>query len=131
MVEYKINIWGNSFRYEPSTNEILIASVDISILSDREISEYVADSLTHEYVHKVLYDMFGFTTTKLFDSIQQYFRNTSIQEKVFGIKEHTGKECYHKFIEREGFKAFLEYYHIDEHDIIQANIACKRRNINE
>lgn len=131
MVEYKMNIWSKCFRFEPKTNTIYIASVDMSVLSDNEILEYVSDSLTHEHIHKILFEQFDVTTCKLFDAIQQHFRNTKLINRVFDISEHTGRETWDKFIKREGFNAFLESYHIDKQDIIRANITCKRRNINE
>lgn len=127
MVEYRINYWNPCFTFKEKTNEIHIASTDMSMLSDSELSDYISDSFTHEYIHKVLYDMFDITTCKLFDGIQQYFRNTSLQETIFGNKENTGRECYHKFIERVGFKGFLEYYHIDNDNFNQAFILCSSR----
>ena len=131
MTYYKINIWSKCFRFEPSTDTIYIASVGMSLLSDNELSEYVSDSLIHEHIHKVLFEQFNLTTCKLFDAIQQHFRNTELINRVFGINEHTGRETWEKFIRREGFNAFLEAYHIDRYDIVQSTIKCNRRNINE
>ena len=122
MTEYKIDHWSNCCGFDYLTDTILLASHNTDILSDEELLDYMVDTLIHEYIHKVLYDMFGITLTKLFDVVERYFRSTRLTEKTFGAKEHTGMECWYKFIERCGFQAFLEQYHIDNNNLNQAYI---------
>lgn len=125
MVEYKINYWKKSSSYDQHTDTILLGENGLSHLSDNEQIEFTADILTHEYTHKVLYDMFGLTTTLLFDAIQQHFRNAPLHEKA--LEQCIDNETYQSFIRRAGFNAFLEHYHISDNNFNQAYIICNNR----
>lgn len=130
MVEYKINVWRNSCRYETQTDIIHIGSKNLNNLSDNEVIEYVSDSLTHEHIHRVIYKMFNSTTTKLFDGIEHNFRNETLHVKGLsniGELMYKTQETYRSFIKRRGFSAFLEYYHISNNDFNQSNIICNKR----
>lgn len=100
-----------------------------NILTDDEFSEYLSDALTHEHLHKVLHELFNYTVSKLFDGIEEYFRNHALHEKQIRgrnlINEHLiPHESYRTYIKRCGFKSFLWYYDITQEDVIQAKQIC-------
>lgn len=125
MVEYKVNTWRVKSSYDEKTDTILLGGGDFSMLSDSEEIEFVTDIIIHEYMHKVLYEMFDLTLTKLFDAIQQHFRDVSLHERI--LAQHIFQETYQSYIKNNGFKAFLEYYHIDNDNFNQSFILCNSR----
>ena len=94
-------------------------------LSNDELIKLVSDNLIHEHIHMILDHQFDATTCKLFDGIQQYFRNAELHEKIV---DGAINETYHKFIKREGFNAFLDYRNISHAEIERAYIICNKRN---
>lgn len=124
MTSYRINPYKPVCSCDVKTGDIYLGMRD-NILSEDETATYIADSLIHEHVHKILFDWFDRTTSKLFDGIQQHFRNTTVHEKL--LNDAPGQETYHKYIERKGFKAFLNYYDIDNDEFNQACALCNNR----
>lgn len=115
-IEYVLN-YKPTFQFSQRNYQILIGGNKESYngFSDDEISEYISDALTHEYIHKIIYDLFkDDTLCKLFDAVQQYFRNTELLTRIFEKINHITWNIY---IDRYGFDDFLEHYHIDENDV--------------
>lgn len=100
-------------------------------LTDEELSNYIADSLTHEHIHNALLKMFNITVTKLFDVVQQYFRDVKLHEKIINIHKlcysSSGKITHQQFIKQYGISIFLSKYNITGGDMINAKIMCNNR----
>lgn len=134
MVEYIIKkISSSTFGYNCIDNYISISSSKkvMDSVNELEYSEYIADSLTHEYMHHILFKLYGVTVCGLFDTIQQHFRNTQLHEKIIKIENTTGDKIKHMshtdFIKLKGFKAFLDGYNITQSDINNAKLTCNQR----
>lgn len=125
MTEYIINKFHKVCSFRPAINTITIGMQDTEILTDDELSEYVSDCLTHEYMHKVLFDMYGNEVSSLFDAKEYLFRDNELHEKILLFPRWS----YQSYIKTFGFNAFLRYYGLDEYDILQANIVCNTRRV--
>ena len=144
MVEYHIKSSGSGFTFcFPDNIFMQFKQYD---LTDDEMIEYISDSLTHEHIHKILYELFNNVVSKLFDSIEDNFRNDELHRKllVFVNKEflinseikNDDKEWYNnresltykQFIEKYGFKQFLVYYGLTYNDTL---IAKKLTNLRD
>lgn len=121
MTEYIINFDEKTFAYRAFTDEISIATQNLDMLSDNELTEFMSDCLIHEYVHKVLYALFDGVVSKLFDGIEYLFRNDELHERTLESPRFT----YQSFIKKQGFNKFLDYYNLDKQDVINANILCQ------
>ena len=69
-------------------------TIDISQLTDDQVTEYISDVLLHEHMHMVLFDLFdSFTICAMFDIIERHFRNMPLFKSLVppGIMTHTEK----------------------------------------
>lgn len=131
-IDYEITTEGD-FSYKPYSNVICIgmSSKVYDEISETELSEYIADSLTHEHVHHILFREFNITVTKLFDVVQQYFRNVHLHEKIINIHRKIDsssfKITHEKFIKVYGIINFFMNYGISDNDLRNARILCNYR----
>lgn len=97
-----------------------------NILSDNDFSTFLSDTLIHEFLHGLLLEQFDMTVCKLFDVVEHFISNTRIKEKVFKNIQIAKNSHYpitwHNSIIIGGFEVFLQDYHIDKNDLIQAFI---------
>lgn len=124
--EYVLNP-KNSFAF--NSNEYVIRfggkQKVYDILSDDELLEFISDSITHEHIHKAIFDLFeNDTSSTLFDVVQQYFRNTKLANKIFN---QNGQMSWDEYIERNGFDVFLEEKYISDNSFYNAFESCNRR----
>lgn len=126
MTNYKIK-WGLSHTCSYArSGDILLAEAGLNKLTDSEQIEFLGDILLHEHIHKVLHELFDITTCRLYDSVEHYFRQfPGIQIKSIG--NNMIVESYQSYINRLGFQAFLDWYHIDNDNFNQAFILCSSR----
>lgn len=81
-------------------------------LTDDELVEFVSDSITHEYIHHILSNMFSITVSCLFDAIGDGFRNTKLSRKVIkSIKYDV--EVWTDVIKRDGIDMLIRDYNLD------------------
>lgn len=94
--------------------------------TDDEIIIVIGDILTHEHIHKAIYDLFGNEIlTRLFDAIEQYF--DTCRELTIKFLKSEGLITWEKALKEDGFKHFLERYNIDKSLLINAQVVCERR----
>jgi len=93
-MEYVIRKYGGrGFCYNPNSDRIEFNHED-NLLTDEELSEYLCDSIIHEYIHKILYDMFNARVSKLFDLVDHYFRNEELHVKYLEkFNSELNSEC--------------------------------------
>lgn len=96
------------------------------ILTDKDFSTFVSDTITHEFLHALITTTFNINTSKLFDAIGHLFGRDKLLESVFKdirVKENSKYPVtWHNSIITEGFDIFLQDYHINNIDLIQAYI---------
>jgi len=122
------------FSYIP-VSDIILIGISPKVydkLTDNELLEYIADSLTHEHIHRALFKIFDLTVTKLFDTIQQHFRNVRLHEKIINthnqIYSSSDKMTHEKFIKDYGLNAFFREYRLSIFDVNDAEILCNYRS---
>lgn len=124
MTDYVINHRKHTFSYRLQTDEITIACYSLDNFTDLEITEFISDCLIHEHIHRAIYKFFDNITTMLFDAIEYLFRNDELHKRhLKGTKRFT----YQIRIKSRGFNEFLDYYGLDNYDVLQANILCNTR----
>ena len=96
------------------------------IFSDNDFDAWLCDVITHEFLHRLLLKEFDITVCKLFDAIEHFIRNSDMTTKLFkyirNIENSDYPMTWHDSITNEGFKAFMEHYHISNNNLIQAYI---------
>lgn len=96
------------------------------LLSDNNFDTFLADTITHEFLHGLLLKEFDITTCKLFDTVEHFICDANIKETLFKYMRNIDNDdfpiTWKQSIITEGFNEFLAYYHIDKQDIIQAYI---------
>lgn len=135
-MEYKINKDKTGFLFNPHSDEIEFSMSQglYEHLTTNEVSSYISDSLTHEYMHKVLFDKYGVTASKLFDTRQQHFRDVLLHEKIIrlgniyaAVSTWHREIAHHIFIKKYGVDAFFKQLGITSDDIKYVEIMCKYR----
>lgn len=124
MVEYKLQD-ENCFSFGAHNDTIYFGLKEHGKLSDSELINFVSDCITHEYIHKVLYDLFDFTTSRLFDMMEQYFRIISLHEKAIS---DTTRMTYQQYINYFGIDRLFDRFGVSNSDIKEAQILCNNRN---
>lgn len=114
---------GKGSGYMPSTKQIVLACErNVSELPEEELHKQYADTLTHEFIHYLLHKEFNLTISKLFDTVEQYFRiyPDIINNLYKGVS-------WHDWIGRNGYDAFHRRYHITNYDMDKAREVANRR----
>ncbi len=95
-------------------------------LSETEFDTFLSDTITHEFLHGLLGTLFNMTTSKLFDTIEHFFNDTYLKEKVFNYiaKDESWHSpiTWHNSIISNGLDSFFADYHIDNIARIQSYI---------
>jgi len=99
-------------------------------LSDDDLFKYYLDVYNHEYLHHVLYNLFGENRILcyLLDVIQQHLRlefYNDIKHKIYN--EHTSKITWDKYIKMFGIKRFFEKYGIEPHHLLRVKELTTKR----
>jgi len=81
-------------------------------LTDKEVIEFTADSITHEYIHHILKHLFPQEVTYLFDAIGDKLRRKSLTRKVF--KCFGTVSVWEDAIKEDGFDRLLDEYWLDK-----------------
>lgn len=132
-VDYKINMLQKGFTYNPFYDSISFNMTPqvYEQLTDKELLTFVSDSLTHEHIHSVLYELYGHTACRLFDVVQQYFRETALHEKTINIfnniKQTNNRITHHGYIEKFGILSYFKKYGITSDDVMNASVICSQR----
>lgn len=123
-MEIIINNYGLKFTcYQPHENTITLGLEFHQLekeLSSIELSKYVSESLTHEFLHSLLKKDYNDTVSKLFDAIEHFIGDFDFKKRIFSIIP--GFDTWQSVIQNEGFEVFMAGYCIDKHDINQAFI---------
>lgn len=127
-VEYALNRRGCGVQH--CTGVILLGTQPnlnfTEVLKDNEIDIYLSDTITHEFLHELLEIKFSNTVCKLFDIIQECFReDIHVLEKLY---KNTGCRTWDETKRVEGIQFLLDRYCIDDTDINQAFIICNTRS---
>lgn len=124
-MEYKINLYGIGSCYSQELDTIFLGDLlnANKKLSENKFSEYIADVITHEFIHSLLYKKFNSTVSALFDIIGHYFRDIKLLEKVCN-ETYIGTP-WHIYIKEKGVHAFFEDYSITDNDLFIANAICR------
>jgi len=137
-VNYKIgNSISSEFSYSPMLNTISFSKLDLKDIPENRIDEFISDSLTHEFLHALLYKEFNIDISIMFELIEHYFRNDNLHKEFINNynKYHSlQKATYQQYIDKNfngNFNIFLEEMHISEIDKIQAYIIANNRLKNE
>jgi len=74
-MEYKIlkdsnGTWNYSADHD--SIEMNMGPKETKWLSDEELIQYTADVLSHEHIHRALYNLFGWETCSLFDFVEHH-----------------------------------------------------------
>lgn len=135
MTEYNIRHDKASFAYDPHNGHIEIGFKD-GLLPDKDIIGFTSDGLTHEHMHMVLDELFGDTTCSLYDVIAHNFWDESRYRRY--VKKYNDTVNINGFrftwlqaIEKDGITQFLKDRQIDGYDILNANLKCNTRGLNE
>jgi len=139
-MQYEIS---NQFVFKPNYNinhcVITIGYKNINRankLTDDELITNTSESLTHEHIHYILFKLFGYETSALFDTIGDGLRNDiNLLRKICYEKKpktindlHAYDEVLHSDkINIIGIKVFLYDRRITSFDIFQANNICNNR----
>ena len=127
MTEYitsKCNDGG--FFYLNNQKIIELSNLDKLYLDEKEFDEYLSDGLTHEHIHMILEELFNTKVSKLFDSVELYFRNDDLHKKA--ISKCNGRLItWHESILQDGFPSFLYHCNVSSSDMIQAKNICNHR----
>jgi len=120
MVEYIIDGSHDGFYYNKKTQTIGIGKSLFNKLNSDELSTYISDAITHEYVHYLMHKYFDSVTSTLFDTIADKLRNINILNKIIPI----GCEAHSKKIKREGFLCWLNQQHLNKDRVHNAFLLC-------
>lgn len=121
MTEYVIL---NRFAYNEPTDEILIGGLGCNNLSESERDIYISDVLTHEFIHKILYNLFNTIVSSLFDIIGDSLRNINVLSKAF---KYEPIRTWTKAINKDGIQYFYNKKGITTHLHNEADIICNKR----
>ena len=93
-MEYRILLGSNgTWEYNADHDSIgmNMSPKETKWLSDEELIQYTADVLSHEHIHRVLYNLFGWETCSLFDFVEHYcLQYPEIPVKIFLRNQLTG-----------------------------------------
>ena len=123
-IEYVIS---DGFRCDH--NIIEIGGLGYNKLKNQDKDQYISDTLTHEFIHVLLGDIFDDITSCLFDFIGDSLLNTRILKRVTYLTP--GNELWSIIAQREGIKFIYNNYMIDNIDLIQSYLVCNWRLKNE
>ena len=117
--------------YDPENDTIKLGTGFKKVenyLSTSEFSNFLADTITHEFLHGLLKREFNITVSKLFDTIEHLIGNYKLKSKVFRIirKQQGGiyPQTWHDCIIQDGFDTFMCDYHLSKDIINEAYILC-------
>lgn len=132
MVEYVICPFAE-FSYSGKLNEIRLGMTPAvaSHFTDDELIEFMADFISHEFLHSLLYHTFGQETTSLFDAVGYHVGNAKIMDRYAkAIRQEgtiIGPLTHLEVIQEEGFIGFLNRYGMTKRDVATARVMCNRR----
>ena len=122
MVDYVLEP-RQSFFYNEYLDQISIGMTEElynKLVKMNKLSESIADSLTHEHIHKWIDENIGSVECALFDAIGYLFRNHKLMLRTYGQQKDF--ECWKTFIDREGFNAFTKWYGLSHADLVRAGV---------
>jgi hypothetical protein len=133
MTDYRIKeaSEGYGFSIMPINKQISFKVKD-GILNDEELILYVADSLTHEHIHKAILELFDVVTCRLFDIIEHHFRmdndlHVRYLSEFNAAVEDAHRETYKTYTDRYGIDWFFDRFNITDSERQQAKEICNRR----
>lgn len=120
MVEYiisKLHFYTYSFNFDyigigANINEF-------NKLTPNEQIELTSDNLQHEFIHKILMELFDSKISHLFDCVERFFRNEQLHKRSLNIINDI---THYDFIKKEGFLEFLRRKKLSFADVEQAYI---------
>ena len=124
-IEFKISNDKGKMFCETHSNTIYFGDNEngYNRLSQKDFLIYMADSITHEVIHAILYKEFNITVSKLFDTIEAYFyTDRKTMESLYN--NMNGLKTWETYIKEHGLRAFFNYYDITNTDIFEANCIC-------
>lgn len=137
-IEHRLGVEDGFFYYRKS-DTISFVMQNTADLNGDELIEYIADCITHEHIHRAIYNLYGDTVTILFEIISEHFsecldlierHNKFINfcdQLVNGKHEIDKYESHKNNLKRIGFEAFLFSYNFDYDDFREAERLTKTR----
>lgn len=99
------------------TNKIYVGLPVKHSLTDKEVSDFIADSITHEFIHYILEILFPKEVSYLFDAVGDLLRDDlELTKKVFD-QFPTPLELWSDFIKMNGFGALVDSYSLNENKV--------------
>lgn len=128
MEEYEVEyiIGDNGFKYNPYDNTILFSTKyeNFDFLTEDERDIAISDTITHEFIHMVLFKMFNNTVSGLFDTVGHLlYEKPELLDKC--LKHCNGAKTWAETIKQDGIQGFYNRYDISEQDIINAIEVCQ------
>ena len=102
--------------YNPKNDSIYLGKPISEIKDEDDFILYYSDALVHEYMHSLLFNLFGKTTSKLFDIIEQHFRLEGIDELFEIIYRNCERMTWDNYIKKYGIVRFFQQYNITDED---------------
>lgn len=111
IVEYGISDIHTSYHLY---NKIYFGMATVHGLNDNELSEYVCDTITHEFIHHILENIFPKPVTYLFDTIGDSLRDRiDLMHRVVqskNIQYDSSAMLWCDIVKQFGFIGFIDRY---------------------